>query len=345
MFRLPSPVFILALLTVGCGPSVEDLVERLAGSSDAREQGRQELLLAKDRAVGPLLEALNDPRYRDARPELVEVLVSLMTRVEDARLSAALNQLLLKDDDPAVRARIAQRMGLFRRTEAIPVLLQALDDEAGEVRHQAIMALGEVEGKLNEEQREVLQQRARELVTDPHGGVRLEALIRIEAEVNTFLNEARQRALKAQVVEAESLYHWALVFSPHSKHATYQLGRFLFDNGREREGREWLRRNGMLLDVPRLANAPTIDGRLDEAVWQRAARADSLFRLFVGNNYAAPPAEVKSRFYPAIRKRRCSWDSTATTLTRTAWWPRSDPAIPTLFPKIVASPRRSGPTI
>ena len=297
MFRLPSPVFIIAWLAVGCGPSVEDLVERLAGSADEREQGRQELLLAKDRAVDPLLEALNDPRYRDARPELVEVLVSLMTRVEDARISAALNQLLLKDDDPAVRARIAQRMGLFRRTEAIPVLLQALDDEAGEVRHQAIMALGEVEGKLNEEQREVLQQRARELVTDPHGGVRLEALIRIEAEVNTFLNEARQRALKAQLVEAESLYHRALVFSPHSKHATYQLGRFLFDNGREREGMEWLRRNGMLLDVPRLQIAPTIDGRLEEAVWQGAAHADSLFRLFVGNNYAAPPAQVKSRFY------------------------------------------------
>jgi tetratricopeptide (TPR) repeat protein len=292
------PIWLVsACLTIGCGPSVEDQVEMLASSPEEREQARQELLLAKDRAVEPLLRALNDPNQGAARAELVEVLVSLMTRVDDARIAETLNRLLAGDEDPAVRARIAQRMGLFKRAEAIPGLLEALEDEAGEVRHQALMALGELSSKLSDEQQEKMEQLARELVTDPHGGVRLEALIRIEAEVNSFLNEARQLALKAQVAEAESLYHKALVFSPSSKNATYQLGRFLFDNGRETEGMEWLRRNGMLLDVPRLKSAPEIDGRLEEVVWQRTARADSLFRLFVGNNFAAPPAEVKSRFY------------------------------------------------
>lgn len=285
-----------ACLTVGCGPSVEDQVEMLAGSPEEREQARQELLLAKDRAVEPLLRALNDPNKGTARAELVEVLVSLMTRVDDARIGETLNRLLAGDEDPAVRARIAQRMGMFKRAEVIPGLLEALEDDAGQVRHQSLMALGELSSKLSDEQQKKLGQRARELATDPHAGVRLEALIRIEAEVNNFLNEARQLALKAQVAQAESLYHQALAFSPQSKNAAYQLGRFLFDYGREEEGMEWLRRHGMLLDVPRLKSAPTVDGRLDEAVWQRAARADSLFRLFWGNN-AAPPAEVKSTFY------------------------------------------------
>jgi len=285
-----------ACLIMGCGASVEDQVDMLAGSLEEREQARQELLLAKDRAVEPLLRALDDPDHGAARVELVEVLVSLMTRVDDARIAATLNRLLAEDDDPAVRSRIAQRMGLFKRAEAISGLLEALKDGEGEVRHQSLVALGELSSKLSDEQRERLEEHARKLMTDSHAGVRLEALIRIEAEVNSFLNDARQLALKAQVAQAESLYHKALAFSPQSKNAAYQLGRFLFDYGRKEEGMEWLRKNGMLLEVPRLKSAPKVDGRLDEPVWQRAARADSLFRLFWDNN-AAPPAEVKSTIY------------------------------------------------
>jgi hypothetical protein len=60
---------------------------------------------------------------------------------------------------------------------------------------------------------------------------------------------------------------------------------------------EVLRQGGMLLDVPRLKSLPVLDGRLDEPVWQQAARADSLYKFLWGNNYAAPPASVQSKFY------------------------------------------------
>jgi len=291
-------LLLLPIITsLACGPSLEDQVERLASSGQEREQARQELLLAKDRAVGPLLKAVEDPRHAAARTELVDVLVSLMTRVDDERIPATLNRLLRTDPDPAVRARIAQRMGLFKRAETSEALLQVLEDEDGEVRRQAIMALGELESRLSQAQKDSLQRRVRLLVTDEHEGARLEALIRVEAFANQWIAEAQQLALKAQLAQAESLYQRALAYFPHSKRGNYRLGRFYFDNGEEGKGMAVLRRHGMLLDVPRVKAVPVIDGRLDETAWQQAARADSLFKFFWSGNFAAPPAEVQSTFY------------------------------------------------
>lgn len=289
--------FVFALLFAGCGPSVEDQVERLAGQGEEREQAKQELLLVKEQAVGPLLKALEKPRYAAARAELVEVLVSLMTRVDDPRLVEALNRLLVSDPDPAVRARLAQRLGLYKRAEAIPALLQALEDPEGEVRYQALASLGVLEGKLSEEERKVLEARALELVQDRNPETRLEALSRVEGVVNRMLAQAQQLALKAQMAQAESLYHQALAYYSHSKHALYRLGRFYLDNGQQEKGLVLLRQHRLLLEVPRLRGTPKIDGRLDEELWQQAARVDTLYQFFLGENFAAPPAQVQSTFY------------------------------------------------
>ena len=61
--------------------------------------------LAKDRAVEPLLQALEEPANTAARPA-VNVLVSL-TRVEDDRIAAALTDHLVNDPQVAMRSRIA----------------------------------------------------------------------------------------------------------------------------------------------------------------------------------------------------------------------------------------------
>jgi len=131
---------------------------------------------------------------------------------------------------------IAQRMGLLKRAEAIGALLKVLEDESGEVRYRTIMALGELEGRLNETQREVLREHSRRMVADADERVRLEALIRVEGFANKWLSEARESALRAQLTTADSLFHRALAYFPHSKHAAYQQGRFYFDNGQEQKG-------------------------------------------------------------------------------------------------------------
>ena len=61
-------VLLQALALTACGPSLDDLVERLEDPEE-RESARQELLLATDRAVAPLLAALEElePGPRRAR--------------------------------------------------------------------------------------------------------------------------------------------------------------------------------------------------------------------------------------------------------------------------------------
>jgi len=57
-----------------------------------------------------------------------------------------------------------------------------------------------------------------------------------------------------------------------------------------------LRHNGMLLDVPRFARAPVIDGRLDDDAWEKAATADTFYQLSSAH-VAAIVSPVRSRLY------------------------------------------------
>jgi len=294
MFVIPL-IFLLhiTILLWACGPSVEDSVTKLGGKIEEREEGRQELLLAKDRSVGPLLEALENPHFTKGRPELVEVLVALMTRVEDPRIGAELIRHLVEDPDPQVRARIAHKFGLFHRTEGIEALAEATEDKVGEVRYQAIWALGEMEREMDLQQRETLRLHAQKMAVDEHRKARREAMIRVEAFMDDWIREARRLALTARLAEAESLFTKALIYSPSSKRANYWLSRFYLDNGQQERGLNLLRQHGMLLDVPLLRERPQVDGRLEEEVWQSAARADSFFQHSM-EHYAAVPSDVRT---------------------------------------------------
>jgi len=294
MFVVGGLLVTSLLLAAGCGPSIEDSVEKLAGGPEEREEGRQELLLAKDRAVNPLLEAFEDPRLRESRPELAEVLAGLLARVDDPRIEPTLYRHLISDPDSVVRARIAHRVGLYYRESAIESLLEALQDTAGSVRHQALWALRQMEADLSPEQEEALRQNARRLATDEHRGARREAAIRVEAFVDDWLAEAREQELKAQLAAAESLFTRALDYAPASKRANYRFARFRFDNGDEEAGLSLLRQQGMVLDAPLLTAPPVVDGRLDDPVWQAAACVDSFFQ-YSSEHHAAVPSDVATR--------------------------------------------------
>ncbi|MEW6752362.1 MAG: HEAT repeat domain-containing protein [Candidatus Latescibacterota bacterium] len=289
---------LLACGLAGCGPSLDEQVERLGGSAEEREQARQELLLAKDQAVEPLLKALTDPRRTAARAELAGVLVSLMTRVEDPRIPAALLERMVQDPDPRVRARIAYALGLHQLPQAADGLLAGLEDPDAQVRLHSFAGLCALQGKLPAAQGEALRQRAPALMEDPDPQVRQEALIYTESVVREMLTQAQQAALKAELAQAESLLSRSLAYAPASSQAQYRLARFLFDGGRREEGLALLRQRGMLLDVPLLTAPPTIDGRLDDPFWGRAARADS-FWAFSSEHPAALPAQARSRLYVA----------------------------------------------
>ncbi len=291
-----------AVIGLSCGPSVEKHIADLAHNGERRAGARQALLLAKDRSVGPLLQALEKAQDSAFRLELVEVMVGLMTRVDNERLGQTLLHRLQSDPAAPVRARIARYMGLYEQKGAIEALFTALDDGDGEVRHQAILALGSLEGALPEEQKTHLQKRARDLLQDPHPDVQLEAMIRVENFVSAWIQQAQEAELKAQMAQAESLYAKATAYAPVSRRALYRTGRFYFDKGERQRGLDLLRRHNMALDVPRLARPPALDGRLDDDAWQGAAHTDS-FYLYLHQHHASPLAPLRSELFLGYTNR------------------------------------------
>ena len=113
-------VFLSALvLCSACSPSTEDFIEQLGHGGEAGGGAKRELLLAKGRSVDPLLKAMEEPRFAAARPEIVDVLVSLLMRVEDPRILPTLKHHLRSDPNATVRARIIQKLSLHKRLQPV----------------------------------------------------------------------------------------------------------------------------------------------------------------------------------------------------------------------------------
>ena len=159
-------VICWCVVWTGCSADLDEQINQLALGGDARDTAKQELLLAKEQAIEPLLTAVEAPHLAGARREVVKVLFSMMTRVEDQRISAALIKCLQTDADPQVRAFVAQRMGMFKHKAAVPTLFKSLEDESSDVRHQAIMALGELSARLDSSQLATLADGARRLSSE-----------------------------------------------------------------------------------------------------------------------------------------------------------------------------------
>ena len=284
---------LLAALLPACGSDIDQAVDDL-GDPSRHEEARQELLLAKDRAVDALLDALEDPDRAAVRVDIVDVLCSMNSRVEDPRIVEALKTHLVDDPDPEVRARIAWSAGLQSLPAFLEPLLEAgLEDADGGVVHQSLIALESLQGRMTPEQEERRFAKARELGGHPNVEVAREARILLENRAAGFVDEGRALVLQARTAEAESLYARALELVPGSRYATYRLARMHFDGGRRARGLEMLRGNGMLLDVPRVSGTPVADGRLDEPLWAAAAAATD-FYVFVFAHKAAFASPLSS---------------------------------------------------
>ena len=279
---------LLLSALVACGPSIEDQIERMERGGDDRVRARQELLLAKAESIPPLLEALEDPRHAASRPEIVEVLVDLMMRLEDPRIATVLQQHLRDDPDSQVRARICFAVGLYRRPEFSAAYLHALQDSAAAVRSQALTALQRIDDKLSEAQTDSLTEAARRLLDDDDINTRVGAATIVARRTDVWLTEAHKEKLAGRIAAAESLYHEALSYSPESVKTKLGLGTLYLENGQEKRGTQVLRESGWLVDVPRVPAGPQIDGRLDDAVWDRAAKISPFVTLNFEDGAAVP---------------------------------------------------------
>ena len=287
---------LAAMLLSACAPSVEENLDRLSRGGAEAEEAKIALLVANQLPVEPLLTVLEDPGNR-GRLELVEVLASVIMRQEDPRLRQVLEQRLRHDSDPQLRARIIYELGIRHHTELLDDFLLALRDADDEVRLQAVVALRQLRDKLSAAQDDSLRQWVGPLIADENEETQLQASFLIGEYVSEWVDEARKLALKGQLAAAESLFFQALDYYPASKKAIYRLGRHYFDNGQQERGLQVLRQNSMLLDVPRFAEAPNIDGLLDEKIWQTAATFDTLYVNVVERILVTRPSPVQTKVY------------------------------------------------
>ena len=276
---MPIAPLLITLALTACGPSLDDHIDALDHDGDGQVSAKQELLLAKARSIPVLIEALDDPRRAASHPEIADVLADLMMRLEDERIPAALQQHLRDHPDPQVRARICSAVGLYRRPEFAAALLHALQDSATVVRSQAMTALQRLGDKLSEAQADTLTDAARRLLDDDDIDTRVGAATIVARRTDVWLREAHKERLAGRIAAAESLYHEALSYSPRSVKAKLGLGTLYVENGQEERGTQVLRESGWLVDVPRVPAGPRIDGRLDDAVWNGAAKISPFVTL------------------------------------------------------------------
>ena len=176
-----------------------------------------------------------------------------------------------------VRGRIAEELGLYLRSEFFDVFLQAISDPSPLVQTPALHVLANVIDRLNEAQTQTLQQAASERAGARERSVRDAASYLVEEFVGRWAQKAREAALKADLSVADSIYNVALNYAPASRQANYYMGSFYLEYGDRERGLQLLRENRLLVDAPRFPAAPRIDGRLDDPVWEHAARIDSFY--------------------------------------------------------------------
>ncbi len=285
----------VAVFLAACGSPVDDSIDKLSGGPDERAFAKHELILAGKDAVEPIVAAIEDPGSSEVRPELAEVLVSMLLRSENERIWTVLQNHLLEDPDPRVRGRIADKLGLRLRSEYYDVFLQALSDPSPLVQTPILLAMSNLLGRLNDEQTKTLRRLAGEHAKSEEKPVREAALYLVEEYVARWAQEAREAVLKAELAGADSIYNVALRYAPASKQANYYLGRFYLEYSDRERGVQLLRENHLLFDVPRFASAPKIDGRLDDEVWRGAARIDSFYTHGPSRTSLSPLVQTRVR--------------------------------------------------
>ena len=217
---------LVALLLLSCGDPTKDSLRKLGGDADERAEAKNELLLARDVAVEPLLRALEDSLFQSGRGELVDVLASLMIRVGDERIATSLRRHLLRDPDPRIRGRIAHKLGVQMRLDFATTFIEALEDTVAEVRYQSLSALASVIDRLDSAQYETLRLVARKNLGSDIEKVRNEAEYVVEEFVSRWAKQARNAAFKANLGAADSILTEVVAYAPASKQARYYQGRF-----------------------------------------------------------------------------------------------------------------------
>ena len=291
-------LLLLPLLLLGaCGDPVENHIAALLAGGEEAEVARLELNLAKKDAIEPLIRALENRAHPSrARVAFAEVLYGLYLREDNKKVLQVLIA-ALEDDDPELRRGVARSLGDLKRREAALPLLARLEVEREErIQTEILTALEAIVQKLDvfldagagwgqgetqyleaEDKKRfglALQAIIAQTQSDTLRGAALEWL-EVLAEEKTVA--AYKLALKADLQNAENLLQEARDLVPDSKNVNQKRARFYYENEQREKGLEILDSIGLIAHAPRFTDSPTIDGALDEPVWQQASILDDFY--------------------------------------------------------------------
>ena len=246
--------------------------------------------------VPPVMEALeNHDLPLRGRLDLIEVLRRMHLTKQDDRISAGLIA-RIHDREGEIRISAVRALEDVGQESDIPSLLARLEVEENQPAVAAllktIMSLGDwhigyngyrhwIHGgeRLSPLERRNLERRVEELYSKGQPGpLREIAEEFLEHLAAQRMQRALAHTLAARLDSAEHFYLEALDLKPDSRYVIMRYGKFLTLERGDPAGLKILEENGMALRIPRLSALPTIDGRIDEKVWQEAVLIDSFYK-------------------------------------------------------------------
>lgn len=269
-----NPQVLLEKIQKGDG-DLADLTMRL---NVARGDVNAALIQAYDKAV-------DDPQFRAT---VIELLFKQYYRSPTPEAKASLEK-ALKDPSAEVRRSVVSGMSIYFEDREQTVIADYVEDSDAEVRRQVYTILTTADswnhekkgiwGYLEKDVRERLVEICRnrfEKETDPE----MQYLVRavVGRQIETLCSEATELMQQGRLDEAETLLREAIGLDPENLQPRVRLARFFFSTGREEEGVAEAEKQQALLKIPRLSQAPVIDGDPSEAVWEEGAYSDRFFR-------------------------------------------------------------------
>ena len=286
--------------------SPKALLDRLARGKGDRNQLIMRLNVVRGDVVTPMIQALQDTSAPAAfRADVLELLFkrnfrSAEDRIERALLAAA------KDADPLVRQTAVYGLAVYGNDRLQVGMIDCVDDPDAKVRRQAYMIFGRpvwhqmdpeegVWKLLSPDQRtrlvDVCLARARSEET-PEMRVMARAIVGREVEIRGY--KAKQALQASELTKAEELLRGALALDSGNQQAQIRLVRFLLKTGDKDKALALARKYGALLAIPRLSQAPKIDGDPSEEVWAEAFKAEEFWN---DSRWVSQRAAGKSKFY------------------------------------------------
>ena len=184
----------------------------------------------------------------------------------------------LEDPEPGVRAAVVAALGDMGEDVAIGRLLDHLErEDAALVRREELVALeimgldgwSALTGLIAGEDRVRFTRMLQEIVREAPADTLLDkALDWLEVLAEDVARPADRHVAEANLQRAEEVLLQALELVPASKNINQRLGRFYYAHGDSAQGIAIYRELGMVASAVKLPHAPTIDGVLDEGIYE-----------------------------------------------------------------------------